>query len=169
MRLIEDDPVRTAGSGPHSLQAWKQMPEVFRPICERYSQQVHIQIHLGIFENGQRLVHSYGMTWASQSEDLRQSSIITLRIDDADLISRLDEPLDDTGGHRRLAACRRSTDQEIQTVRRDGDRSPVRTYADGYEVFSSRPCILDKSSAINSSISSATPCPASLLVVNAAI
>src|SRR5688572_14392768 len=169
MRLIEDDPVRTAGSGPHSLQAWKQMPEVFRPICERYSQQVHIQIHLGIFENGQRLVHSYGMTWASQSEDLRQSSIITLRIDDADLISRLDEPLDDTGGHRRLPLAE---GPPIRIFRPYG--AMVTGLPSGYtpmatRFFSSRPCILDKSSAINSSISSATPCPASLLVVNAPI
>src|SRR4026209_1871660 len=122
MRLIEDDPAWTAGSGPHSLKAWEQMLEVFRPIRERYSQQVQIQIHLGILKNGKRLVHSYGMTRASQREDFRQSSIITLRIDDTDLISPLDESLDDTGGHRGLAARRRSGDQHVQTVWRDGDR-----------------------------------------------
>ena len=32
------------------------MSEVSRPVSKRYSQQVDIQIHLGIFENGERLI-----------------------------------------------------------------------------------------------------------------
>ena len=59
MRLVEDDPMRAAGSSPHRLQAWEKMPEVLRSVGERYSQQIEIEIQLGILKNAQAL-HSRG-------------------------------------------------------------------------------------------------------------
>src|ERR1051325_4389391 len=71
MRFIENDPVRTTGSCPHRMKTRKQMPEIAGTIAERYSEQVETQIHRGILENRQRLIHRYGIMWSSQREHFR--------------------------------------------------------------------------------------------------
>src|SRR5678815_2064944 len=104
MGLVEHDPMRAAGSRPHRLQAWEKMPEVLRSVGERYSQQIEIQIQLGVLENSNRLIHGDGIPRASQGKHLGQRPVIAFGIDHADLISTIDESLDDAGGYCRLTA-----------------------------------------------------------------
>src|SRR5687768_16908905 len=70
MRLVENDPMRAAGSSPHRLQAWEKVPEVLRSVGERYAQQIEIEVQFGILENSKRLIHGNGMTRTSQGEHL---------------------------------------------------------------------------------------------------
>src|SRR5687768_13492207 len=70
MRLVENDPMRAAGSTPHRLQAWEKVPEVLRSVGERYAQQIEIEVQFGILEHSKRLIHGNGMTRASQSKHL---------------------------------------------------------------------------------------------------
>src|SRR5688500_1055107 len=109
MGLVENDPMWAAGSSPHRLQAWEKMPEVLRSVGERYAQQIEIEIQFGILQNGKRLIHGDGMPRASQGKHLGESPVVAFGIDHADLISALDEPLDDPRGDRRLAAPRRTS------------------------------------------------------------
>src|SRR4026207_1808899 len=134
MGLVEQDPMRAAGSSPHRLQAWEKMPEVLRSVGERYSQQIEIEIQLGILENSKRLIHGDGMSRASQGKHLGESPVVAFGIDHADLISALDEPLDDPPGDRRLAAPRRTGNQDVETVRRNGNRLSVQPHANSHEV-----------------------------------
>src|SRR6187551_187474 len=70
MRLVKNDPMWPSGSRPHRLEAWEEMPEVLRSIGEWYSQQIEIEVQLGILEHSKRLVHGNGMTRATQRKHL---------------------------------------------------------------------------------------------------
>ena len=117
--LVHDQPVRPAGPRPHLLQARQQRQEERRPVRERQADQVDHRVLVRGSSAAAAPRRRRGRAARVPSDDgLANVLVVPFGVDDAELVSRLGQPLQQAGGQRRFAAARGAGDQQVGAVGR---------------------------------------------------
>ncbi len=102
--FIEHEPMRPAGTGTHGLQIQEEFREEMGPIKQGHAQEIDVHVHIRILENPQYFLDAWDASLIANRHETLNGDVVSLRIDDADLVRLFDKTFDEANGQCRLAA-----------------------------------------------------------------
>jgi len=118
VRLVDQQPVRPAGSHAHRLQMREKLREVSGAIGERNPEQARVRVYVRVPQHSHDFGDARCALRVTDRDQHREIHIVAFRIDHAHLIQMLGEAFDEAGRERRLAAAGRPRDKHVDAIGR---------------------------------------------------